>query len=184
MIRNCLIGVGVFIAIQAGVLFWLGQPPICTCGYVKIWEGVVLSPGNSQHLADWYTPSHIIHGILFYLLAWLMFPRWSVLQRLLLATGLEVGWEILENTPWVINLYRKQALAQGYTGDSIINSVMDTFSMILGFFIARRAAVWAAIAFLVFLELLAAYVIRDNLALNILGFIHQFDFISAWQMGK
>src|SRR5882672_5985797 len=105
------------LALQALALHLFGQPWICTCGYVKLWEGVVLSGGNSQHLTDWYTFSQIVHGIVFYALLRLGFPRMSVMQRLLLAVAIEAAWEIIENTPTVIRHYREQALAQGYAGD-------------------------------------------------------------------
>src|SRR3989338_9550800 len=124
------IGIGAgLVAVQALVLYWYGQPPICTCSYVKLWEGVVLSAGNSQHIADWYTYSHIIHGFIFYAALRYFFPPIPVVQRLLLATGIEIAWELVENTPAVIQHYREQALAQGYTGDSIINSVSDTLAL-------------------------------------------------------
>jgi len=143
----------------------------------------VLSSGNSQHLTDWYTFSHIIHGLIFYFLLVLVFPRMSVWQRLALAVGVEVAWEIVENTPWLIDHYREQALAQGYTGDSIINSLSDTVAMIAGFFIAWRAPVWASISLALGLEIWVGATIRDNLTLNILNFVHQFDFIKNWQAG-
>lgn len=181
--RAYMLGTALLVAVQAGVLYLFGQPPICTCGYVKLWEGVVLSPGNSQHLVDWYTFSHIIHGLLFYALFTWLFPRLSVWARLLMATGVEAAWEIAENTPMVIQHYREQALAQGYTGDSIINSVSDTVAMVLGFLMARKWPVWGVIALALFLELWVAYEIRDNLMLNIVNLLHQFDFISAWQSG-
>ena len=181
--RVYMLGAALLVAVQAFVLFLFGQPAICTCGYVKLWEGVVLGAGNSQHLADWYSFSHIIHGILFYALITYFFPKMSVWMRLLVATGIEAAWEILENTPMVINHYREQALAQGYTGDSSINSISDTLMMMLGFILARKWAVWAVIALALFLELWVAYEIRDNLTLNIMNLLHQFDFISAWQAG-
>jgi len=161
---------------QALVLFALGQPPICECGYVKLWEGVVKSSGNSQHLSDWYTFSHIIHGFAFYLLL-------QLILRLAGAVGLEAGWEILENTPMVINHYRKQALAQSYAGDSIINSVFDTIWMVLGFIAAWKIPVWASAASVVLMELIVALCIRDNLTLNIIGFFWQPEFIANWQNG-
>jgi len=97
--------------------------------------------------------------------------------------GLEIGWEIAENTPYVINAYREQALAQGYVGDSIINSVMDTFSMMLGFILARRLPVSVTVFLAILFEVFVGAMIRDNLTLNVLGFIHQFDFIHRWQSG-
>ena len=173
----------ILLAVQAGVLWGFGQPVICTCGYVKLWEGAVLGSGNSQHLTDWYTFSHIIHGFLFYLLLWLVFPKMPVWKRLLLAMGIEIGWEILENTPMVIDHYRQQALAQGYTGDSIINSVCDTLAMMVGFFMARKWPAWSVVAIGVGLELFTGIMIRDGLALNILNLIHVFPGIARWQAG-
>jgi len=169
------------IAVQALVLYIFGQPPICTCGYVKFWEGVVLSSGNSQHLTDWYTFSHVIHGLLFYFGLWYFFPRTSVWMRLFFAVGIEAAWEIVENTPMVINHYREQALAQGYTGDSIINSVSDTVAMVFGFILAWRLPVWALVLLALVLEFYVGYMIRDNLTLNVLNLVHQFPVISAWQ---
>ncbi len=173
----------ILVALQAVVLFFFGQPGICECGYVKVWEGDVASSGNSQHLTDWYTFSHIIHGFLFYLLLWLVFPKMPVWKRLLIAMGIEIGWELLENTPMVINHYRQQALAQGYTGDSIINSVFDTLAMMLGFFMARKWPVWSIVAIGVGLEVFTGMMIRDGLALNVLNLIHIFPGVAHWQKG-
>ena len=143
----------------------------------------MLSSGNSQHLTDWYTFSHIIHGFLFYLLLWLVFPKMPVSKRLLIAMGIEIGWEILENTPMVINHYRQQALAQGYTGDSIINSVVDTLAMMAGFFMARKWPVWSIVAIGLGMELFVGMMIRDNLTLNVLNLIHIFPAVARWQGG-
>jgi hypothetical protein len=128
------------------------------------------------------TFSHIVHGFLFYGAIRLIFRhRITVWPALLIAMGVEIGWEILENTSWVIEAYRQQALAQGYVGDSTINSVFDTFSMMAGFAIARRIPVWASVCLVLILELAAAYVIHDNLTLNVLNFIHPIDAITRWQ---
>lgn len=172
------------VALQALVLTLFGQPWIAADGTVKLWEGVVQSAGNSQHLSDWYTFSHIIHGFLFYALLWWFFPRSSAAGRLLVAMGIEIGWEVLENTPMVIDAYRQQALAQGYTGDSVINSLSDTLAMVLGFWAAWRLPVAATIALAILFELWVGYSIRDNLTLNVLNFAHQFEFIERWQMGS
>jgi len=170
-----------FLLFQAITLSSFGQPFFCECGVIKLWEGVVFSAGNSQQLTDWYTFSHIIHGILFYGLFSLLFPRSSLGIRLLLAMTLEIAWEIAENTPMVINAYRAQALAVGYNGDSIFNSVSDTLSMATGFFLAHRLPFIMSIILVLSLELFAGYFIHDNLALNILNFIHPFEAITAWQ---
>ena len=172
------------LSVQAFVLFLYGQPPICTCGYVKLWEGVVLGPGNSQHLTDWYTFSHIIHGFIFYGLLRLLFPKMPVLQRIIIALGIEVGWELIENTPWTIQHYREQALAAGYTGDSIINSLSDSMAMLMGFILAWRLPVWTIVSIALALELWTGYAIRDNLTLNVINLIHAFPAINAWQSYK
>lgn len=182
MTRGLSIAVAL-IAVQAAVLYMFGQPPICACGYVEFWHGVVLSAGNSQHLTDWYTFSHVIHGFLFYLLLRYLFPNMSLGVRLALAVGIEAAWEIAENTPMVIQHYREQALAQGYTGDSIINSVWDTLAMVVGFFMASRFRVWTIVALALFLELFTAYMIRDNLTLNVLNLLYASPDIAAWQAG-
>lgn len=185
MSRPWLIALGVsLIMMQAGVLYSFGQPTISASGHITLWTGEVLGSENSQQITDWYTFSHVLHGMLFYGLLWLLFPRMPLLWRLLLAMGLEISWEILENTPWVIGKYREQALAQGYSGDSILNSVSDTMAMIGGFLAAHRLPVWGTIAVVVVFELFTGWMIRDGLFLNILGFIHHFDFIAQWQMGR
>ncbi len=169
--------------IQIGALLTMGQPAICECGFVKLWEGQVLSQGNSQHIADWYTFSHIIHGFVFYALARLLFPKASMWTRLLLAVAVEIGWEVFENTPLVINHYRQQALAVGYTGDSVLNSVFDALWMVFGFFVASKAPVKLTLLIIVAMELLVLFAIRDNLTLNIINLMYPFDVISKWQAG-
>ena len=174
-------GIPILIAIQAAVLFAMGRPLICACGFVKFWEGNVLSAEMSQHLFDWYSFSHIVHGFLFYLGLRLMFRRAPFWPRLLVAVGIEAAWEIAENTSWVIEAYRQQALAQGYVGDSIINSLFDTASMMTGFVLARFLPIVASVVVVVLLEGFAAYAIHDNLTLNVLNFIHPFDVVTRWQ---
>lgn len=173
----------VFLGLQALILYLYGQPWIAADGTIKLWEGMVLGPGNSQHLTDWYTFSHLIHGLIFYGALRYVFPQLTIGQRLLIAVMIEMGWELTENTPWVIDAYRQQALAQGYVGDSIINSLSDTVAMMLGFLFASRAPVAFSLSLALFLELWVGYTIRDNLTLNILNFAHHFEFIERWQSG-
>lgn len=165
------------------ILLWMGRPPICTCGYVKLWEPGVNTPGNSQHIADWYTPSHIIHGMLFYLLGWLCLRRNPPGDRLLGAVIIEAAWEVLENSPVIIDRYREATIALGYTGDAVINSVADVLWMILGFGIARRLPVWGTVTLALAFETLTLLVIRDNLALNVLMLVWPIDAVRVWQGG-
>jgi len=171
------------IALMAAIELAMGRHPICTCGTVKLFVATVHGPDNSQHIADWYTPSHIIHGFLFYLLGWLFLRRNPPGDRLIGAVVIEAAWEILENSPIIIDRYREATIALGYTGDSVINSVADLCWMMLGFGIARRLPVWAPVALAIGFELLTLVVIRDNLFLNVLMLVAPVDSIRVWQGG-
>ena len=181
--RLILIGAILLVALQVFVFHSFGQPWVSNTHSLMLWAGDVHSAENSQQLSDWYTFSHIIHGFLFYCLLWFLFPRMPVFTRLLFAMGIEIAWEITENTPMVIQHYREQALAQGYVGDSIINSVSDTCAMAFGFLLAWRLPVWTTVSLGLFFEAFVGYSIRDNLTLNVLNLIYQFDFIHEWQAG-
>ena len=153
-------------------------------GYVKLWHGAVISGENSQHLTDWYTFSHVLHGILFYALLTFLFPRWPLGVRLLAALAIESGWELFENTDLIINRYREQALAQGYFGDSVVNSLGDMLAALGGFLAAWRLPVIGTIILAVALEAGMLYFIRDSLLLNTIQLIHPLDAIAAWQAGS
>jgi hypothetical protein len=178
-----LISLGL-IAIAASIEHAMGRLFFCKCGTFKLWYGGRGGPEMSQHLTDWYSYSHVVHGIVFYgLLSIVARGRLSVAARLVIATGLEVSWEIFENTSFIINRYRAQTISRGYFGDSIVNSVGDMLSMLVGFLLAARLPAWVTVFLLIAAEVLLLALIRDNLTLNVIMLIHPMEWIKEWQMG-
>ena len=171
-------------AATAALLYVMGRNWICPCGHVAFWAG----PGTpadqgSQHLFDLYSPSHVIHGLAFYGALALVARRWSVNTWLAIALLLEAGWEILENTPAIIDRYRAVTVSFDYNGDSIVNSAADLIAMTVGFYLARLLPVWVSIALVVGFEVLTMILIRDGLALNVLMLFWPLDAVLLWQQG-
>ena len=164
------------------LLFLMGRTAICTCGYVKLWEGDNFGPGNSQHISDWYTFSHIIHGFIFYYAVRKFFPKLPPYMQLLIALVVEAAWELLENSPVIIDKYRSTTASVDYYGDSILNSLSDIVAMTLGFVVASRVSWKVIVPAAILMELVTIYFIRDALIFNVIMLVYPFEFIKTWQM--
>jgi hypothetical protein len=175
--------IAAIIAATAASLLEMGRSAICPCGRVRLWWGTVQSEENSQQILDWYSLSHLVHGLVFYAVGWLLLRRWDWRMRLVIATVCEAAWEITENSPAIIDRSRAVTIAYGYAGDSVLNSVSDIGCMTAGFWIASRLPVWASVALMLACEMVALAVIRDNLTLNLIMLIHPVDAIRLWQAG-
>ncbi len=184
--RTILVSLAIAI-LTIAILYAMNRPPICECGYVKLWHGQINDAGNSQHITDWYTPSHIIHGMIFYALGWLLFAKWqiggakAVHWGLPLAVFLEAAWEVLENTQIVIDRFRSVTANFGYSGDSILNSAADIGWMAFGFWLALRLPVKVTVGLAIIGEVVAAIVVRDNLTLNVIMLLFPIEAIAEWQ---
>ena len=187
--RRGLIGALVLWLATGATLLAMGRVPICACGTVKLWWGVVQSAENSQHIADWYSFSHVIHGLLFYFFAHILWRRWKLfggrpaMWALPIAVAFEAFWELLENSPIIIDRYRAVTVSFGYEGDAVINSLADIGFMALGFWLASKLPVWASVAMAIAFELFTLAMIRDNLTLNILMLVWPLDAVRTWQAG-
>lgn len=179
--RVVILGGLAILAAVAGIELASGRSPLGPDGRFGWWDGDIWSNENSQRVADAYSFSHIIHGMLFYGLLWLVARRLPVGYRLLIAMALEAGWELLENSPLIINRYREATIALGYVGDSVLNSVCDVVMMALGFLVARLARVGLVVALIVGMELGCLWWVRDNLTLNVIMLVHPVESIKVWQ---
>ena len=175
----------IVVLISAAVLLMMGRVPWCQYGGPWWWSGEVFSRHNSQHLFDAYTFTHLIHGIAFFWLLWLVAKKWpmSLGFRFLLAATIGWVWEIWENTEFIINRYRIATISLDYYGDSVLNSVGDIAACLFAFYLAAILPWRVSIFIIILIEILLAYFIRDNLFLNIVMLIYPVQAIKVWQSG-
>ncbi|HET6250369.1 MAG TPA: DUF2585 family protein [Tepidisphaeraceae bacterium] len=178
-----LIGVAIM-TVAALLELKMGRSLLCKCGTIRLWVGDTNSAENSQQLFDWYSFTHITHGfILYWVFHLISRGKWSLGLCLVLAIFLEGSWEVLENSPFIIDRYR-QTMAQGYLGDTVLNSMSDISCAIAGFALAAWLPAWVTVALAVIMEAALGYLIRDNLTLNVIMLIHPFQGIRHWQLSK
>lgn len=172
-----LVGAMVLLLHLQGRIWW------CACGGLDVWNGQIFSSHTSQHFFDHYSFTHVLHGVVFFGLAWVLFPRTSYGWRMWCAVFLEALWELLENSPIIIQRYREATIDKGYMGDSIGNSVADLVSCAVGFAIASRLGLKKSIAFYIAVEVILLFWIRDNLTLNVVMLLFPIEAIKQWQAG-
>ena len=170
------------VAITAAVEWQMGRPFTYRNGPVRLWSGNVQSDQNSQQVADPYTFTHFEHGALFYGLTWLVMRGTSLGTRAVTSIAIEAAWEGYENTDAVIERYRTETISLGYYGDSIVNSLADIAACLIGFLLAWRLPTRLTVAWIVVIEVVLAFWIRDNLFLNILMLVRPLDSVRQWQM--
>lgn len=179
--RRCAVTIGIITVLFVTILRLMGRSFLSSIGF-GLWTSEANASVTSQLLADPYSLSHVLHGFIFFWLLWLFFRYIPLCKRLVITVLAEVVWEILENSPVIINRYREATVSLGYTGDTILNSFGDLLSCILGFWLASRLP-WKVTAFLaVVIELLMLWLFRDNLSLNVLMLFWPIQAIKQWQL--
>lgn len=184
-----VVWMSVILGVTALVLRMMGRVLWCECGNVVPWAWDINTPHNSQHLIDPYFFTHVLHGVMFYLpLYWLSRTRVAEKAmtrpvRFWAAVLIEAAWEVMENSPIVIDRYREATISLGYYGDSIANSMIDILACTAGYWITSRIKVWQSLTLFFGTELILAILIRDGLLLNILMLLVPIDAVLQWQMG-
>ena len=177
--RRHVLAIAALMLLGALTLSGMGQALWCRGGEAYLWSGDIWTEHNSQHLADPYTFTHMLHGVLLYGLLWLLLGgRVGVAWRCVIAMAVQVGWEILENTPLVIERYRETTISLNYYGDSVGNSIGDMLACLAGFCFAAVVPLWASALALLVVDASLMLWIRDGLLLNVLMLVWPVDAIT------
>ncbi|MEQ1666049.1 MAG: DUF2585 family protein [Bdellovibrionales bacterium] len=176
-----IVGLVLVMTVTGGIEYLTGRSLFGPDGKFGLWEPSVWSSENSQRVADAYTFSHIIHGLLFYGLLFWVARKVPMKYRFIMALCLEAGWELFENSPFIIDRYRAVTIAQGYVGDSVLNSVSDIAFAGFGFVIAKFSKFWTSVVLIVLMEVGCFFWVRDNLTLNIIMLVYPSQTIKTWQ---
>lgn len=179
--RVVIIGLVLVMAVTGLIEWGTGRSLLGPDGMFGWWDGNIHGSENSQRVADAYTFSHIIHGMAFYAFLWWVARKVPMRYRFVIALVMEALWELLENSPIIIDRYRATAIAQGYVGDSVLNSISDIGWAGLGFIITKYSKIWVTVALIVVMELGCLFWIRDNLTLNIVMLAYPVESINTWQ---
>jgi hypothetical protein len=184
MTRKTVVIISLLLSLAAIFEYSMGRRAWGTGGRPGIWSGDIWSEHNSQFVADPYSFTHLIHGVGFYGIFALLGRGLPIPTRLIGAVALESGWEILENSDFIIQRYRKETVSLNYFGDSIVNSMSDIVFCMCGFLLASRLPTRVTIVGTILVEVILAIWIRDNLTLNILMLLRPIPAIRGWQLGK
>ena len=157
-------------AAKAAVLFLMGNDVVCPCG-VQLWLNDSTGAENSKHIADWYSVSHVLAGMLFAGVMWLTSRRWPLGWMIVAAAAFSAGWEVIENTPWIISQFGNTRVGANYTGDTILNSLFDSAFVMAGFVAALRLPLVVSIGLVVLAEVVSAFMIGDSLVLATVRFV-------------
>lgn len=162
-------------------LLALGREPWSASGTFRIWYGLPNSSETSQQLFDWYTFTHLVHGVLLYGVLRFLGGKLPAELRFPIAILAEAAWEIIENTEFVIERYRAETIALQYYGDTVVNSIGDLLAAAAGYAFAATSPVWLTVGAAVGLEAWLAYAIRDNLTLNAVMLVWPLEVVKKWQ---
>lgn len=169
------------VGLMGAMELWLGRNLACPCG-IKLWHSVISNYGNSQHLFDWYSMVHVLHGLAYYWLVTLFDRKnkLSIIQKFVIAVFLSCAFEVIENTKWIIAAYRSHYSTFHYTGDSVVNSIGDVISVSIGFWVTTKAKLWMSITFFCVDVILIVYALNTVITSNTIIILDKIQHMKFW----